>query len=279
MRSLHAALVRLSLDRRIKISTPHSLGILSYSVPPSAGKFHSGYDVHVLKPLLTFLRSTNSPFMINPYPFFACCSSAAALDYALFRPNPEIAIAETGWPSRGDPSSQIGVGIENAALYNRNLISHVSSGAGTPLMPNRSFETYIFALFNEDRKPGPVCERSFGLFNPDLSPAYDVGILRPTVSRRSSESFPGKWCVAKEGADVGALQRNIDYVCGTAATMGAYWCEPIQEGGECFLPDTVRAHASFAMNAFYQAMGRNDYDCEFRQTGEITTVDPSLCKP
>ncbi|CAN0911324.1 Glucan endo-1,3-beta-glucosidase [Linum grandiflorum] len=309
MRSLHAALVRLSLDRRIQVSTPHSLGILSDSVPPSAGKFHRGYDVHVLKPLLTFLRSTNSPFMINPYPFFACCPSAADLDYALFRPNPgvldentklrytnmldaqldavfsamkslgfadlEIAIAETGWPSRGHPSA----GIENAALYNRNLISHVSSGAGTPLMPNRSFESYIFALFNEDRKPGPVCERSFGLFNPDLSPAYDVGILRPTVSRRSSESFPRKWCVAKEGADVGALQRNIDYVCGTAAAMGAYWCGPIQEGGECFLPDTVRAHASFAMNAFYQAMGRNHYDCEFQQTGEITTVDPSLCKP
>lgn len=213
MQTLHTALAGASLDRRIKVSTPHSLGILSNSSPPSTGKFRQGYDTHVLKPLLSFLRATNSPFMINPYPFFGC--SADTLDYALFRPNSgvfdentklvytnmldgqldaafsamkilgftdlEIVIAETGWPSKGD-SSQLGVDAESAAQYNRNLMQHVTSGAGTPLMPNRTFETYIFALFNEDLKPGPTCERNFGLFQPDMTPVYDIGILRPTVA-------------------------------------------------------------------------------------------------
>ncbi|CAI0544610.1 unnamed protein product [Linum tenue] len=320
MQTLHAALAGASLDRRIQISTPHSLGILSASTPPSAGKFHGGYDVHILKPLLGFLRSTNSPFMINPYPFFGC--SEETLDYALFRPNLgfldpntrirytnmldaqldavfsamkslgfgdlEIVIAETGWPSKGEPS-QIGAGQENAAQYNRNLMRHVNSGDGTPLMPNRTFETYIFSLFNEDLKPGPTCERNFGLFGPDLTPAYDVGIARssgPTATPSPAEpdgggerKGAGKWCVAKEGADVDSLQRNIDYVCGALVGLGP-GCGPIQEGGECFFPDTVRAHAAYAMNAFYQAMGRNDYDCDFRRTGAITAVDPSYgnCK-
>ncbi|CAL1404464.1 unnamed protein product [Linum trigynum] len=324
MQTLHAALAGASLDRRIQISTPHSLGILSASTPPSAGKFHGGYDVHILKPLLGFLRSTNSPFLINPYPFFGC--SEETLDYALFRPNLgfldpntrirytnmldaqldavfsamkllgfgdlEIAIGETGWPSKGEPS-QIGAGAENAAQYNRNLMRHVNSGDGTPLMPNRTFETYIFSLFNEDLKPGPTCERNFGLFGPDLTPAYDVGILRPTARSSVPTANPspaepdgggerkgaGKWCVAKEGAEVDSLQRNIDYVCGALVGLGP-GCGPIQEGGECFFPDTVRAHAAFAMNAFYQAMGRNDYDCDFRRTGVITAVDPSYgnCK-
>ncbi|CAI0433020.1 unnamed protein product, partial [Linum tenue] len=85
MQTLHAALVGASLDRQIQISTPQSLGILSASTPPSAEKFHGGYDVHILKPMLGFLISRNSPFMINPYPFFGC--SEETLDYALFRPN------------------------------------------------------------------------------------------------------------------------------------------------------------------------------------------------
>ncbi|KAK4384828.1 Glucan endo-1,3-beta-glucosidase [Sesamum angolense] len=89
-----------------------------------------------------------------------------------------IVIGETGWPSRGD-IGQTGVDLESAAEYNRKLIQHVTSGIGTPLMPNTTFETNIFALFNEDLKPGPTCERNFGLFDPNLTPVYDVGILKP----------------------------------------------------------------------------------------------------
>ncbi|XP_050203428.1 glucan endo-1,3-beta-glucosidase [Mercurialis annua] len=318
MQTLHAALVEASLDRKIKVSTPHSLGILSTSSPPSTGKFRQGYDIHVLKPLLSFLRETDSPFMINPYPFFGF--SADTLDYALFRPNPgvidvntklmytnmldgqldavfsaikllgfsdiDIVIAETGWPSKGD-SSQVGVDVENAAQYNGNLMKHVTSGAGTPLMPNRTFETYMFALFNENLKPGPTCERNFGLFQPDMTLVYDIGILRST-SRSSTPRNPSpvpmvappavntapagkQWCLPKTGADTEALQRNIDYVCG----LGSEYCGAIQYDGECFLPNTVRAHAAFAMNAYYQANGRNDYDCDFKLTGAITSVDPS----
>ncbi|KAA8540062.1 hypothetical protein F0562_026754 [Nyssa sinensis] len=279
MQTLHTALVGESLDRRVKVSTPHSLGILSSSSPPSTGKFRQGYDIHVLKPLLSFLRATNSPFMINAYPFFGC--SADTLNYALFRPNSgvfdemtqltyanmldgqldavflamkllgftdiEIVIAETGWPSSGD-AGQVGVDAESAAEYNGKLMKHVTSGVGTPLMPNRTFETYIFALFNEDLKPGPTSERNFGLFQPDMTPVYNIGVLR----RMARSNFP---------AYPIAPPKNIDYVCGLGLD-----CKPIQEGGACFIPDTVRAHAAYAMNTYYQATGKNDYDCNFVQT-------------
>ncbi|KAK3008531.1 hypothetical protein RJ639_013270 [Escallonia herrerae] len=319
MQNLHTALVGESLDFRIKVSTPHSLGILSTSSPPSSGKFRQGYDTHVLKPLLSFLRATGSPFLINPYPFFGC--SDATLDYALFRPNSgvfdemtkktytnmldgqldavfsalkllgfsdvDIVIAETGWPSKGE-LGQVGVDAESAAEYNGKLMQHVTSGVGTPLMPNRTFETYIFALFNEDLKPGPTCERNFGLFQPDMTPVYNIGILRrtakstfptyPTPTPVSPAPKPSKgkqWCLPKSGASDEDLQMNLDYVCGLGLD-----CKPIQVGGACFLPDTVRAHAAYAMNAYYQATGRNDYDCDFKQTGAITTTNPSYgrCK-
>lgn len=89
----------------------------------------------------------------------------------------EIMVAETGWPSLGDPN-QVGVNLENAASYNGNLLKHISSGKGTPLMPNRRFQTYLFSLFNENLKPGSTAERNFGLFRPDFTPVYDIGILK-----------------------------------------------------------------------------------------------------
>lgn len=207
MKALKSAL-DLANVTHIQVSTPHSLGILSSSEPPSSGRFRKGYDQRIFAPILEYHRQTKSPFMVNPYPYFGF--KAETLNYALFKPNGgvfdavtgknytnmfdaqldavysamkrlgygdvDIVVAETGWPSIGDPN-QPGVSLENAVSYNKNLVKHVSSGEGTPLMPNRTFETYIFALFNENLKPS-VSERNFGLFKPDLTPVYDVGVLR-----------------------------------------------------------------------------------------------------
>lgn len=105
--------------------------------------------------------------------------------------------------------------------------------------------------------------------NPSPEPPVVAPVSpEPTGAPQHEEK---RWCLPKTGADVEALQRNIDYVCG----MGVD-CGPIEDSGECFLPNTVRAHAAFAMNAYYQAMGRNDYDCDFQQTGAISSLDPSM---
>ena len=90
----------------------------------------------------------------------------------------------------------------------------------------------------------------------------------PTVTAPSAGS--GKWCVPKADASDAALQANIDYVCSTGVN-----CRPIQTGGACFNPNNVRSHASYAMNAYYQANGRHDFNCDFNRTGVITSTDPS----
>lgn len=290
----------------IKVSTPHSLGILSTSEPPSSGKFRKGYDKLIFAPILEFHKQTKSPFMVNPYPYFGFLPQTA--NYALFKPNGgvfdagtgmnytnmfdaqldavysamkrvgyedvDIVVAETGWPSVGDPG-QPGVSVENALSFNGNLVKHVNSGQGTPLMPNRTFETYIFALFNENLKES-VPERNFGLFKPDLTPVYDVVILRhdqgigPVAAPPTAMGGSGKWCVAKSDANDAALQANIDYVCSSGLD-----CKPIQAGGVCYNPNTVRSHASYAMNAYYQFNGPHDFNCDFNHTGVITSSDPS----
>ncbi|KAI4295407.1 hypothetical protein L6164_035456 [Bauhinia variegata] len=63
---------------------------------------------------------------------------------------------------------------------------------------------------------------------------------------------------------------NLDYACGQAID-----CSPSHEGGTCYLPNTTRQHASFAMNSYYQSKGRNKWDCDFRNTGLIAVTDPS----
>ena len=94
----------------------------------------------------------------------------------------EIMVAETGWPYSGD-SNEVGPSVENARAYNGNLIAHLRSLVGTPLMPGKSVDTYIFALYDEDLKPGPAYERAFGLYKPDLTMTYDVGLSKTSQVR------------------------------------------------------------------------------------------------
>ncbi|KAJ4916870.1 Glycosyl hydrolase superfamily protein [Raphanus sativus] len=222
MTSIHAALVQTGLDKYIQVSTPNSLSVLQESYPPSAGSFRPQI-AGVMTQLLNFLRSTKSPFWINAYPYFAYKDSPTKipLDYVLFNPNAgmvdpytkyhydnmlyaqvdavifamarlgfkdiEVGVSETGWPSKGD-GDEIGATVANAAVYNKNLLKRQLHGEGTPLRPNMRLDVYLFALFNEDLKPGPTSERNYGLYQPDESMAYNVGLLSSSTSSQSSTS-------------------------------------------------------------------------------------------
>ncbi|KAH6789351.1 O-Glycosyl hydrolases family 17 protein [Perilla frutescens var. frutescens] len=341
MQNVQNALNAASLGGKIKVSTVHSMAILSQSEPPSAGAF--GYG-DTLKALLQFLSSNGSPLMINPYPFFAYRDDPRpeTLAFCLFQPNAgrldsntgikymnmwdaqvdaiysalkasgfkdvEIVVAETGWPYKGDPN-EVGTNLENAKGYNGNLIHHLRSKVGTPLMPGKSVDTYIFALYDENLKPGPASERSFGLFNPDLSATYDVGLAKsaqtpaptpatpepspatpapathpaPTTPVNPAPTTPTSpvinpvpsphvagWCVPMPGISDAQLQANLDYACSQGID-----CSPIQPGGACFEPATVVSHAAYAMNLLYQSAGRNPWNCDFLQTATISTTNPS----
>lgn len=97
-----------------------------------------------------------------------------------------------------------------------------------------------------------------------------LGPASGTAAEGPSSDSNREWCVAKANASDEALQGNIDYVCSSGIE-----CGPIKEGGACYNPNDVRSHASFAMNAYYQASGRHDFDCNFNNTGVLTTTDPS----
>ncbi|PKA65774.1 Glucan endo-1,3-beta-glucosidase 11 [Apostasia shenzhenica] len=235
IQSLHSALASLGLDRQVAVTTAHSLNVLSASFPPSAGAFRRDL-LPFVSSLINFLNKSGSPFLINAYPFFAYRGDPqrVSLDYAVFRQNAgvvdpatglrysnmlhaqvdavltaiaaagggktvDVRVSETGWPSAGD-DDEVGASPQNARTYNGNLMKMVAEGKGTPMRPGSPLQVYVFALFNENMKPGPASERHYGLFKPDGTPAYDIGVALPAINT-SSGGVSGVGTGGSEGGE------------------------------------------------------------------------------
>ena len=198
------------------------IDIMEFFYPPSAGAFKQelmGY----MHEFLNFHVQTGSKLYVNMYPFFPYKGSKEIpLDYVLFEPNKgfedpttnlfydnmlfakidsvyfaismlgyngiSICVSETGWPSKGDVD-EVGATLDNAAQYNGNLISMVAQNKVTPLKPNSDLDVYIFALFNENMKPGPTSERNFGLFQPNGMPMYSIRVICGVDSSSAVERY------------------------------------------------------------------------------------------
>ncbi|XP_056173660.1 glucan endo-1,3-beta-glucosidase 11 [Syzygium oleosum] len=210
MQGLQGALAKLGLDGQVTVTTPHSLAVLESSYPPSSGAFRRDLAAPLTE-ILKFQAKVGSPFLINAYPFFAYKGNPrqVPLNFVLFESNPGVVdpstglrydnmlfaqidavhsalaslgyhnltlhISETGWPSRGD-ADEVGATPENARKYNGNLMKIIAQKKGTPMRPNGDLNVYVFALFNENMKPGPTSERNYGLFKPDGTPAYKLAL-------------------------------------------------------------------------------------------------------
>ena len=88
IRNVQTALSSVKLGGKVKVSTVHSMAVLSQSDPPSSGSFNPALR-NTLIQLLAFLKDNKSPFTVNPYPFFAYQSDPRpeTLAFCLFQPN------------------------------------------------------------------------------------------------------------------------------------------------------------------------------------------------
>lgn len=226
VKNIHKAVQRLHLANEVQITTAHSQAVFANSYPPSSCVFKDGI-VQYMKPLLEFFSEIESPFCLNAYPFLAYMTDPENIDinYALFQSTQgiydvktdlhydnmldaqidaayaaledagykkmEVIVTETGWASHGD-ANEAAATSTNARTFNYNLRKRLAKKKGTPLRPKNVVKAYVFAVFNENLKPGPTSERNFGLFKADGTISYDIGFHGLDSSSADSLHLPLK---------------------------------------------------------------------------------------
>ncbi|KAG6552707.1 hypothetical protein Mapa_005654 [Marchantia paleacea] len=294
MRNIHSALSAAGLEQMIKVSTPQSLGLLSTFSPPSAATFDASLSTRFLSPVLEFLSLTESYFMLNLHPFDVqqANPSDLSLGHALYftesgiddhvtglhysnkfealvdalyvamaslnHPELDILVTEAGWSKDSWTNDDLA-----AVSFHADLMKHIASGTGTPFKPrNGVISTFVqgnvLASFKTSTADGEFI-RAPG------SAAMDSGVRRKLLADKT-------WCIAKEGSRTEDLQAALDWACSSA---GGADCRAIQAGQFCFLPNTMRDHASYAFNSYYQKLSWAAGSCDFGGLAEITQTDPS----
>ncbi|KAL5840422.1 hypothetical protein ACOSQ4_013030 [Xanthoceras sorbifolium] len=305
--SLYSALVAANLHTQIKISTPNAASIILDPFPPSQAFFNQSLS-SVMLPLLQFLSRTGSPLMMNLYPYYVFMQNKGVvpLDNSLFKPltpskemvDPNtllhytnvldamidsayfsmknlnvtdvvVLVSESGWPSKGDSKEPYAT-IDNADMYNSNLIKHVLDRGGTPFHPEITSNVYIYELFNEDLRSPPVSEANWGLFHANTTPVYLLHVSG-SGAFLANDTTNKTYCIAMDGVDSKTLQVALDWACGP----GRANCSEIQPGEACYQPNNVKNHASYAFDSYYQKEGRSSGSCDFKGVAMITTTDPS----
>ncbi|CAL0326623.1 unnamed protein product [Lupinus luteus] len=214
IQNIGEAISKANLGTEIKVTTAIGSDVLGKEFPPSAGEFRSDYLKAYLSEVIKFLTRNNTPILASVDPYRRLIGGPATyihLDFALFERNTlgpvrdgsliytnlfdvlldathsalekagggymRIVISATGWPSSGIPPAI----LDNAKIYNTNLVKHVEEG--TPQRHNRPIETYVYALFDENEKPtntsNPLSkdsERFWGLFLPNKQPKYPISL-------------------------------------------------------------------------------------------------------
>ncbi|RID63785.1 hypothetical protein BRARA_E02759 [Brassica rapa] len=289
LNNIHKALVATNLNFQVKVSTPMSMDVMPKPFPPSTSTFSPSWNTTVHQ-ILQFLDNTGSFFMLNAYPYYGYTTANGIfpLDYALFKqlsavkqivdPNTllhydsmfdamvdaayysmealnfskiPVVVTETGWPSSGG-SDETAATVGNAETFNSNLIKR---------------------LYNEDKRSGPESEKNWGMFYPNGTSVYPLGLSGSGGGGGGSEALNGTtlFCVAKVDADDDKLEDGLNWACG----QGRANCGPIQPGQACYLPNDIKSHASFAYNDYYQKMKGVGGTCDFDGTAITTPRDPS----
>ncbi|GMI84894.1 hypothetical protein like AT3G55780 [Hibiscus trionum] len=205
MRNLYRGLRENGIDK-IGISTTFAFfSTITTAFPPSSAVFKQSSGDLIIKPVLQFLKQTNSSFLINLYPCnLFHLNSEIPIGFALFQDNPfnfrddsvtgiryfnlfammadavltamkamgyeniPVVVAETGWPSSGSEAKEVEANGVYAEMYLKGLVRHLKSGAATPLKKNGVTAVYVYELMDH------YGARKWGILSENMKMKYNL---------------------------------------------------------------------------------------------------------
>lgn len=100
----------------------------------------------------------------------------------------------------------------------------------------------------------------------------NTNLISSAAKGHETDDNQKEWCVADGRQSEDALQKGLDWACGA----GNADCSQIQSNMPCFQPNTVKDHASFAFNSYWQKARQQGATCNFNGAAMLTTIDPSM---
>ncbi|XP_038703667.1 glucan endo-1,3-beta-glucosidase 4 isoform X2 [Tripterygium wilfordii] len=94
-------------------------------------------------------------------------------------------------------------------------------------------------------------------------------LIVSTIPQQSDGQYE-QWCIADEQTPDDVLLNALDWACGNGAD-----CRKINDDQPCYFPNTVKDHASYAFNSYFQKFKHKGGSCYFNGAAIITELDPS----
>ncbi|KAK4776003.1 hypothetical protein SAY87_023964 [Trapa incisa] len=266
LKNMHRSLKRWGLEEDIKLSVS-----LSESCFPSQG---SVYSMGSVRPVLKFLQSVNSTFILDSSP---TKSSPLWEMSSKFR---SLGYLDGAWSgktmARKLSTSEIGFFVP---AHKAKSPHPPPSGSRLPFPPHTlpTLPPQTFPFAPEQPPVSVPAMAPFAFTLPPCSqspPPAGAGAAPPSGATETGRQR--LWCVAKPTVPDENLQEAMDYACGE----GGGSCGEIMPSGSCYYPNTVIAHASYAFNSYWQKNKRNGGTCSFGGTAMLINADPSFlhCK-
>ncbi|XP_017233461.1 glucan endo-1,3-beta-glucosidase, acidic-like [Daucus carota subsp. sativus] len=203
MQYIQNAISASGLQGQIKVTTALDRSeILYHFSPPSAAEFRP-YIRQFINGIISFLVNNGSaPLLVNLHPYLVISMSRkrfqgtwgnqlnglSILDLTMLCSSRQRVWYETDhlgtqmclmrwWtvytlPWRRPTAGGGDANIKNAASHNNHLINHVRNN-GTPKRPQKSVESYIYSLFDENRKY-PEVNKHWGVFWNNKQAKYEI---------------------------------------------------------------------------------------------------------
>ncbi|CAA7060705.1 unnamed protein product [Microthlaspi erraticum] len=200
MQNLRRSLKEIRIYK-ISVSTTFSFSsIIPNAFPPSSARFQQPNGEVILRPILRFLEKTNSPFLINLYPYIYKSTCSSTIGFALFDDSAlsvttdpstrvryrslfhvmydalvmslgamghgtlPIIISETGWPSSGNDAGD----VDATFLYSTMFLSSLNDHLKNPSVRKEGpLEVYIFEFVDNEQGV-----RRWGLLYQNLTAKY-----------------------------------------------------------------------------------------------------------